>query len=289
MRLVPVYRPRASALHSARASVGVGFCAALALVPLLYTHPLVLAAGLAATVGAGLAARVGGEMAAAARLAVPLAVLVTVINPLVYHEGNTLLVRGPVLLGQRFDVTLEAIAFGAVAGLRVLVLIMVFGLFSACVDPDEVLRLFRRVSYRSALTTGVATRLVPVLARDATRMGDAARCRAVRRARPLRGRRRRARGARLRARRAGPRGAGARLAPRPARGRSRARPRPVGCRRRRGGSRDLRSVSGRERARRPARRGALRPAAARGGRSARGAPGPAGGGPCLSPHSSRGS
>jgi len=179
VRLVPVYRPRASALHSARASVGVGFCAALALVPLLYTHPLVLAAGLAATVGAGLAARVGGEMAAAARLAVPLAVLVTVINPLVYHEGNTLLVRGPVLLGQRFDVTLEAIAFGAVAGLRVLVLIMVFGLFSACVDPDEVLRLFRRVSYRSALTTGVATRLVPVLARDATRMGDAARCRAV--------------------------------------------------------------------------------------------------------------
>ena len=44
-------------------------------------------------------------------------------------------------------------------------------------DPDQLLRMFRRVSYRSALTATLATRLVPVLARDATRMGDAARCR----------------------------------------------------------------------------------------------------------------
>jgi energy-coupling factor transport system permease protein len=45
------------------------------------------------------------------------------------------------------------------------------------VDPDELLKVFRRVSYRSALTASLATRLVPVLARDATRMSDAARCR----------------------------------------------------------------------------------------------------------------
>jgi energy-coupling factor transport system permease protein len=37
--------------------------------------------------------------------------------------------------------------------------------------------MFRRVSYRSALTATLATRLVPVLARDAGRMSDAARCR----------------------------------------------------------------------------------------------------------------
>ena len=48
---------------------------------------------------------------------------------------------------------------------------------SAAVDPDQLLRMFRRVSYRSALTATLATRLVPVLARDATRMSDAARCR----------------------------------------------------------------------------------------------------------------
>ena len=49
--------------------------------------------------------------------------------------------------------------------------------FAAAVDPDELLRAFRRVSLRSALTAALATRLVPVLARDARRMADAQRCR----------------------------------------------------------------------------------------------------------------
>jgi energy-coupling factor transport system permease protein len=87
-------------------------------------------------------------------------------------------VRGYTVLGHRFDVTLEAIVYGGVAGLRLLGLILVCALFSAAVDPDEVLRSLRRVSYRFALTTVLATRLVPVLARDASRRSEAARCRA---------------------------------------------------------------------------------------------------------------
>jgi energy-coupling factor transport system permease protein len=59
----------------------------------------------------------------------------------------------------------------------VIVIVTAFGLMSAAVAPDELLRMFRRVSYRSALTATLATRLVPVLARDAGRMSDAARCR----------------------------------------------------------------------------------------------------------------
>ena len=110
-------------------------------------------------------------------IALPLAILFMVVNPLVYREGDTLLVRGGELLGRRIDITLEALVAGGLAGLRVAAIVMAFGLFSACVDPDELLRLFRRFSYRSALTGALATRLVPVLARDALRMGDAARCR----------------------------------------------------------------------------------------------------------------
>jgi energy-coupling factor transport system permease protein len=54
---------------------------------------------------------------------------------------------------------------------------MCCALFTAAVDPDEMLRLFRRVSFRSALTAALATRLIPVLARDARRMADARACR----------------------------------------------------------------------------------------------------------------
>jgi energy-coupling factor transport system permease protein len=144
---------------------------------MLFDDPVVLAAVIAAVVLAGVAAGVGREIRRAALLSLPLVLLVAAINPLVYREGDTLLLRGSEILGRRMDVTLEALVAGGLAGLRVAALVMAFGLFSACVDPDELLKLFRRVSYRSALTGALATRLVPVLARDALRMGDAARCR----------------------------------------------------------------------------------------------------------------
>jgi energy-coupling factor transport system permease protein len=175
--LIPVYRSRPSALHAARAGAGAALCGALALTGALYLHPLILSAALAAIVLAGVVAGVGREILRSLRFALPFALLIAIINPLVYPEGDTLLFRGGEILGRQIDITLEATAAGVLNGLRVIVIVTAFGLMSAAVDPDELLRLFRRVSYRSALTATLATRLVPVLARDATRMSDAARCR----------------------------------------------------------------------------------------------------------------
>ena len=177
MSLVPVYRDRPSALHASRAGAGAALCGALALTGALFLHPLILSAALAAIVLTGVVAGVGREIARSLRYALPFALLIALINPLVYPEGDTLLVRGGEFLGRRIDITLEATAAGVFNGLRVVVIVTAFGLMSAAVDPDQLLRMFRRVSYRSALTASLATRLVPVLARDATRMSDAARCR----------------------------------------------------------------------------------------------------------------
>ena len=232
MSLIPVYRSRPSALHTARAGAGAAYCGALALTGALFLHPLVLSAALAAIVLAGIAAGVGREIGRSLRFALPFALLITLINPLVYPEGDTLLFRGGEVLGRRIDITLEATVAGALNGMRVIVIVSAFGLLSAAVDPDHLLRMFRRVSYRSALTATLATRLVPVLARDATRMGDAARCRphppgparrgtsgALGRARPRGRRGGRPRGARLLARRAHSSPATAVVAARLARGR----------------------------------------------------------------------
>ena len=177
MKFVPTYRPRPSALHSARAGVAAFFCCSLAFAGAIYQHPLVLAAALTGIGLAAAGAGVGREVLNAARVALPFALLVTLINPLVYQEGDTLLFRGGELLGRRFDITLEATVAGALAGVRVVVIIVALWLMSVAVDPDALLRLFRRISYRSALTASLATRLVPVLARDASRMSEAARCR----------------------------------------------------------------------------------------------------------------
>jgi energy-coupling factor transport system permease protein len=172
------YRRRASPLHAARAGVGAAYCAALAACALIFEHPLALAAVAVAALGAGLGAGVGREVARTARLTLPLVVLVALVNPVVVRDGLTVFARlGELPPFGRIDLTVEALVFGLVLGARVMVVVLCCALFTAAVDPDEMLRLFRRVSFRSALTAALATRLIPVLARDARRMADARACR----------------------------------------------------------------------------------------------------------------
>jgi energy-coupling factor transport system permease protein len=172
------YRRRASPLHAARAAAGCAYCVALALAALMLTNPVALGAVLIATLLAGVAAGVGRELAKAALFALPLAILIAAINALVTRDGLTVILRLGQLpvLGQT-DVTLEATVYGAVLGLRAAALILCGVVYTVAVDPDEVLRLFRRVSFRSALTATLATRMVPVLVRDSKRLADAQRCR----------------------------------------------------------------------------------------------------------------
>jgi energy-coupling factor transport system permease protein len=176
--LTQSYRRRPTPLHGARAGAAAAFCMAFALVPALYQHPPTLIAAGAGVMVAATLAGVSAQVRRAALIGLPIAIVIALVNPLVSQNGDTVIMRLGELFGHRFDVTLEAVLFGLVAGLRVIVLIAAFGLFNAVVDPDELLRAVRRVSYRSALTASLATRLVPVLVRDATRMNDAARCRA---------------------------------------------------------------------------------------------------------------
>jgi energy-coupling factor transport system permease protein len=173
-----IYRRRASPLHAARAGVGCLWCLALAVAALVLSAPVALGAVAIAIAGAGVGAGVGREMRRAALLALPLGLAVMAVNALVVRDGLTVIARlGEVpVLGQT-DVTLEATVAGAVLGLRAIALIMCGALYTAAIDPDEVLRLFRRFSFHSALTATLATRMVPILARDARRLADAQRCR----------------------------------------------------------------------------------------------------------------
>lgn len=172
------YRRRASPLHAARAAVGCAYCLSLLLAALVLSAPVALGAVVLAVAGAGIGAGVGRELRRAALFALPLGVAVMLINALVVRDGLTVIARlGDLpVLGQT-DVTLEALVAGAVLGARAIALVLCGALYTAAVDPDQVLRLFRRVSFHSALTATLATRMIPVLARDARRLADAQRCR----------------------------------------------------------------------------------------------------------------
>jgi energy-coupling factor transport system permease protein len=173
-----IYRRRASPLHAARAGVGCAYCAALAVAALVLSAPVALGAVALAIAGAALGAGVQRETARVLRFALPLGGLVMVVNALVVRDGLTVIARlGTVPVFGQLDITLEATVAGAVLGLRAIELVLCAALYTTAVDPDEVLRLFRRFSFHSALTATLATRMLPLLARDARRLADAQRCR----------------------------------------------------------------------------------------------------------------
>jgi energy-coupling factor transport system permease protein len=173
------YRRRASPLHAARAAAGGAWCAALAIAALSAEHPIVLV-GLALVVLAGAAgAGVVREIGRIVLWMVPWALVIAIINMLVVREGFTILARlGEVPPFGQVDLTLEALVYGLLFGGRLLVIVAAFAVFTVAVDPDDLLRVMRRASVRSALAATLATRLVPVLAADAVRIDEARRCRA---------------------------------------------------------------------------------------------------------------
>ena len=173
------YRRRASPLHAARATVVAAYGGALALSALLLENPIMLAALLAAVLLAASAAGVGRQLLGAARASVlPLLLATVLINVLVNRGGLTVFARlgdwG--VLGQ-VDLTLEAVVYGLVFGLRLLVVALACLLIVCAADPDELLLSLRRVSPHSALTAALATRMVGVLGQDARRLAEAQRCR----------------------------------------------------------------------------------------------------------------
>jgi energy-coupling factor transport system permease protein len=172
------YQRRASPLHAARPSAAGAFCAALALAALTLSDPIPLAALACAAAGGGAAAGVWPALRRAARFGLALAVTIALINALVTRNGLTVIWRfGELPLLGEVNVTLEATVYGAILGLRALDLILVAALYTATVDPDRVLATLRRLSLRSALTAAIATRMVPLLARDARALALAQRCR----------------------------------------------------------------------------------------------------------------
>jgi energy-coupling factor transport system permease protein len=169
------YRPIRGPLQAAGAAPGIVFLGSLCVVAFSFESPLVVGAAGAAVVVAGLAARAGPGLGAALRFGLPLALLITAINPIVTNRGETVLIRGGEVpwLGA-VDITLEALVAGLVLGLRILVVTLAFGVYSACVDPDRVLRLVRPLARRSALTASLIARMVPLAAADSVSLSEAA-------------------------------------------------------------------------------------------------------------------
>ena len=173
-----IYRRIASPLHATRATVGAAWTLASIFAALCIDHPLVLGGLALAILLAGTCAGVGRQLVRSLRTALIVALPIVIVNVLVTRDGLTVFLRlgdlGP--FGQG-DLTVEALVYGAIIALKVTILMLATTLASLAVDPDDLLRVVRRLSFRSALTASLATRMIPVLAGDAQRLAEAQRTR----------------------------------------------------------------------------------------------------------------
>jgi energy-coupling factor transport system permease protein len=183
------YRPLSSPLHATRASVGAAWSLSLIAAALILYHPLALLALALGVLGAARGAGVGAALLRSLRTATIVALPIVLVNVLVSRQGLTVFARlGSLGPFGRGDLTVESLVYGAVIALKVTLLILVSALASLAVDPDQLLRGMRRLSFRSALTATLATRMLPVLAADSQRIAEAQRTRPTGSARGARGR-----------------------------------------------------------------------------------------------------
>jgi len=178
MRSALSYAPRPGPLGGARPWIAALYLAPLAVVAFTFANPIVLAGAGAAAVAIGVASGAGPSIRQTLRWSLGLAVLVVAVNVLVSQRGATVLFRfGELPVVGEIDVSLEALAEGIVLAMRIIVSLVVFAVWSACVDPDRVLRAIRPLAARSALTATLIARLVPLAAADGARMSEAGRLR----------------------------------------------------------------------------------------------------------------
>jgi energy-coupling factor transport system permease protein len=174
MRSAFAYTPGSGRLAGAGALSASLYLGSPALVAFAFSNPVVLAGAGAGVAVAGLAAGARAALLAALRWSATLSLLIIVVNAIASQRGDTILLRGwelPVL--GRIDISAEALAEGGVLALRIGVVLAAFAVFSACVDPDRVMRMLRPLARHSALTASLITRLVPLAAADASRLREA--------------------------------------------------------------------------------------------------------------------
>lgn len=172
------YRPRPGSLQSASPLAAAAYLGGLALPAFLFSNPLLLVAVAFAAGLAGYLAGVGAAVRFALRIGLVLALLLIIVNGIAVSRGATVIMRlGDWPLLGHVDVSLEALAAGSVIGLRALAVMIIASVYSAAVDPDRILRTLRPWLGRSALTAGLASRLLPVALADAGRLREASRLR----------------------------------------------------------------------------------------------------------------
>jgi energy-coupling factor transport system permease protein len=174
------YQEGETLLKKLHPAVAVAYIAAIILLSLLFSHPLYLLALILSLGAVFVSSGLTKEWLSYLRFSLPLMVLIVLINFLFVRAGTTVLLKGPFVpvIGQ-IRLTLEALCYGVGMGVRLLVVISSFCLFTPGVHPDRVLRLLGRRWGKTMLALSISLRMFPLMAADYRRIKEVQSCRGV--------------------------------------------------------------------------------------------------------------
>jgi len=176
-----VYKKKNNLIHKLHPFTMVAFVIVVLLLSLIFSHPLYLLALFTAVSAVIIAAGNLKEWQGYLKFSVMVIILLMFINVIFVREGETVLLYGPQVpfLGE-VDISLESLVYAAGMGIRLLVIISAFCLYTYAVNPDKVLKLFSKWGNRSVIIITLSTRLLPLLIKDYQRIIEVQRCRGVR-------------------------------------------------------------------------------------------------------------
>jgi len=174
------YQEKGLFLQSFHPAAALVYLSILLVLSLLYENPLYLLALLSLL--ALLIKSVDGMEAweGFLKAGVFLMLIVMIVNSLVIRAGVTIIWHGPEVpyLG-KLDISMEAMYYGAVSSIRLLIIISIFCLYNLMISPDKVLNLFSRAAGKSVLIIALSTRMFPVMVRDLKRIKEVQQFRGV--------------------------------------------------------------------------------------------------------------
>lgn len=175
-----IYQERETLIQRLHPITSLCYIAALVLLSLLFSHPLFLLALFIALSTVIVSSGITKEWLTYLKFSLTFIILIILVNSLFVRAGTTVLLKGPfVPVIGKIRITLEAICYGAGMGLRLLVIISSFCLFTHAVHPDRVLKLLGRRYGKTMLVLSLSLRLFPLMAGDYVRIKEVQRCRGV--------------------------------------------------------------------------------------------------------------
>jgi len=177
------YQDKNTAIHRLNPVVKLAWGGGVVVLSLTFDHLLFIMVLLVAVVILLKSANVWREWTSVLKLSLWLGASIIVINALVSFHGAHVLIVAPFTLPVlgRPVITLEAIAFGAVMAVKLLVIISSFAFINLTVHPDDIMLVLikMKLPYKSVLVTSLSTRFIPCLIEDVQRINDAYRTRGV--------------------------------------------------------------------------------------------------------------